>query len=300
MIFESDHEGFTAYRLSNDAFELLVVPEIGGKIVSLKRPDGREWLWRNPYLRQQKPIYGESFVQLHDTGGWDECFPTVNPCTLANGVQLPDHGELVTQAWQVDQSTDQSISLAVEGVRLDYRFSRSISLDDDGFSLTYHIENRSHQDLPFLWCAHPLFAIEPGMTIHLPGASKGKLTYATERHADGTEFVWPNLDGLDLSTPDPEAGIGLKSFVGPLDEGWVALRTQQEQLTLSFDPQKVSHVAFWMNYGAWSGSGSEPYRNLGIEPCIGAFDSLSEANPAPVIPGNDSLEWSLKVAIRQL
>ncbi|MBI1332558.1 MAG: hypothetical protein GC165_06730 [Armatimonadetes bacterium] len=300
MISESDHEGFTSYRLSNDAVELLVVPEIGGKIVSLKRPDGREWLWRNPHLSQQKPIYGESFVQLHDTGGWDECFPTVNPCTLASGVQLPDHGELVTQAWQVDQSTDQSISLSVEGVRLDYRFSRSISLEDDGFSLTYRIENQSQHDLPFLWCAHPLLSIEPGMTIHLPGAPKGKLTYATERHADGTEFVWPYLGGLDLSVPDPEARIGLKSFVGPLDEGWVALRTQQEQFTLSFNPNKISHVAFWMNYGAWSGSGSEPYRNLGIEPCIGAFDSLSEANPAPVIADNASLEWSLKVAIRQL
>lgn len=299
MITREVYEGFEAFRLSNDTLELLVVPAIGGKIVSLRRREGREWLWKNAHLKQTRASYGDSFVQLHDTGGWDECFPTVNPCTLPNGVQLPDHGELVTQAWQVQKTTENSIHLAVEGVVTDYRFERTLTLEKDQLDVAYRVENRSGKDMPFTWCCHPLLSIDQGMTINLSGKPSGKTTFVTYVGPVGVDFTHPSVDYYDLRNLSP-SGIGMKSFVGPLHDGWVALSNDSEELRFTFDLQDIQYVAFWMNYGAWSGCGSPNYFNLGIEPCIGPYDSLEEAikaGGAPVIEAGEVREWSLTIEI---
>ena len=36
-------------------------------------------------------------------------------------------------------------------------------------------------------------------------------------------------------------------------------------------------LCLWLNYGAWSGSGSQPHFKLGLEPSTAAFDSLAVA-----------------------
>jgi hypothetical protein len=36
-------------------------------------------------------------------------------------------------------------------------------------------------------------------------------------------------------------------------------------------------LGIWLNLGAWAGDGGAPYYNLGLEPCIGAQDSLADA-----------------------
>src|SRR6185437_8860294 len=59
---------------------VVVVPALGGKIVGLEI-GGREWLWRSR-ARAQRPADGVSYAAVGDTGGIDECFPTVAPCVL--------------------------------------------------------------------------------------------------------------------------------------------------------------------------------------------------------------------------
>lgn len=299
MLTREDYEGFEALRLSNGSVGLIVIPEVAGKIVSLKHAEGREWLWKNPFLPMRRPVYGESFVQFHDTGGWDECFPSVNPCKLPNGVEIPDHGELVTQAWQVLEATDHQVRMAVEGVRLDYLFERSMTLQEDGFRFEYKVENRSGEAMPFTWCCHPLLSIDGGAHIGLAGSPQGKLTYSTINLPVESEFDWPDLDVYDLSETGAK-GIGFKSFIGPLEEGWVRLWKSDGDIRFTFDLNEIQHVALWMNNGGWSGCDSPNYLNLGMEPCIGPFDSLAEAiqaGAAPLIQPFETREWSLGIRI---
>ena len=42
---------------------------------------GREWLWTSDVIAHQTPIDGASYVETADSGGYDECFPTVAACT---------------------------------------------------------------------------------------------------------------------------------------------------------------------------------------------------------------------------
>ena len=75
----------------------------------------------------------------------------------------------------------------------------------------------------------------------------------------------------------------------------------KHSFTFRFRPAEITHVGVWMNYGGWSGSGSENYYNLGLEPCIGGRDSLSSAKllgEYTVLPAQGSRSWRLELSIR--
>src|SRR5271156_6921865 len=98
-------DSFQAVALTNDAIRVVVIPGLGGKIISLQsRDSGREWLWRNPYLPLRKPPANPLNFGLFDAGGWDEVFPTVDPCRVPDSAwgnrTLTDHGELWYRPWQ--------------------------------------------------------------------------------------------------------------------------------------------------------------------------------------------------------
>lgn len=59
------------------------------------------------------------------------------------------------------------------GVRLPYRFRRRIYVAPASATLhfEYQVENLADTPMPFIWSAHPLFAIEPGMRVLLPLAA---------------------------------------------------------------------------------------------------------------------------------
>src|ERR1041385_3849854 len=95
-------QGFEVFTLANNEIELGVVPELGGRIVSLKNlRTRREWLWHplggRKLFRNQA---GDSF-ERSPLVGMDECLPTIAPCSWQQR-NLPDHGELWTADWSVD------------------------------------------------------------------------------------------------------------------------------------------------------------------------------------------------------
>src|SRR5882724_2414082 len=74
-------DGFETVVVDTGLLSLSLIPELGGKINSLRdRRTGREWLWRNPRQVYQRAPAGSAYVAVADTGGWDECLPTVAPC----------------------------------------------------------------------------------------------------------------------------------------------------------------------------------------------------------------------------
>ena len=76
-----------------------------------------------------------SYILEADTGGWDECFPSVAPCDYPSppwaGAHIQDHGELWSQpaALEVVEG-DHEVRLRTrwQGVVLPYTFERTISL----------------------------------------------------------------------------------------------------------------------------------------------------------------------------
>lgn len=301
------------YRLENPQLEVVIRPEIGGKIARLfDRVHGREWLWKNPLLPYRPPHYGATYVREHDSGGFDECFPAIAegpyPTKPWQGTVIPDHGELWGLPW-VGEVAEREAKLVVEGRRFPYRFERTATLAADApeLTLSYRVRNLAPQPFPFIWSAHPLLSIRPGMRLLLPegsplmvyGASKPELG---ER---GTSLRWPHHQGHDLSViPEAREGIALK-LCGPSPErGWVGLHDPETHTTLrlDYDPQEIPHLGLWLNYGGWTPFEDQPaYFNLGLEPCIGMGDDLGFAmeqfQAYGQIPAHGAVEWKLTLRL---
>ena len=309
-----------AVALSNDVMRLVVVPELGGKIISLtSRRSGREWLWSNPYLPLRKPPAGASDFGRYDTGGWDEVFPTINPCRVPNTAwgehMLTDHGELWYRPWRtiaaalVPQEA-ATLTLAVDNVELPFRFERTLTLEAGIGPLiaSYELTNRSDSPLPYLWAAHPLLAVEPGNTIRLPAGTRMTSTGGTglEFAGNAALFAWPMArlasgQAIDFSrVPDRAAKFAMKFFATGMSPGRIELvdKDQHASLQLSLDGVEIPCCGLWLNYGGWSGAGTSPYFNVGIEPTSSPHDDLSVAlrqQSARVLQESQTARWQLTI-----
>jgi galactose mutarotase-like enzyme len=311
-----------AVVLANDAMELIVLPELGGKILSLtSRATGRNWLWQNPYLKLRRPPAEVSSYGPYDLGGWDEVFPTVDPCHVLNSAwsarPLTDHGELWCRPWQILEAKcardePATLVMSVDGLDLPCYFERTLRLSAGSGVLTadYKLENRSDAPMPFIWAAHPLVAIEPGDSVHLPigtrmtSTARLNMELAPERDS----FTWPSAtlaDGkqIDLSqVPDANAGYAVKLFAENVQLGSVEVGHARsgERLRFKFDPAEISNVGIWMNFGAWSGANTSPYFNVGIEPTSCSSDNLERAflcGQASMLQPGETRRWRLSVQL---
>ncbi len=159
-----------------------------------------------------------------------------------------------------------------------------------------------------------MLAIEPDSVIDIAGNMPLRVDDAETRACSSEEIEqrWPNLvlrDGVshDLSqrfasNVKPRA-FASKIFVRSPDNGSASvLLTDGSRLTFRFDPEELPWLGLWINNGAWSGCGSEPYTNLGIEPATSPYDCVNEAidnNAVPWLRPGEERRWSLKVEIEK-
>ena len=162
--------------------ELSIIPELGGKINSLRdNRNGREWLWRHPRFPYKVVPHGSSYTAASDTGGWDECFPSVAQCEYPSapwqGAAIQDHGELWSHPVEFEMDEQEgSVTLRTrsQGVVLPYTFTRTITLTANSSVIraNYEVSKNADQPINYVWCIHPLLAIEPGMELRLPASAR--------------------------------------------------------------------------------------------------------------------------------
>lgn len=297
-------------------------PALGGKIGAL-RLAGREWLWTNDQLPRVAPTPDvaadddASYVETADTGGYDECLPTVGACTVdvpgTGRVALPDHGELWSQPGVTERlpSADGSAAAVTRwtGRRLAYAFSRTLTVGTDGaVRIDYALTSRAAEAMPFLWSAHPLLAFTPDTRLDLPIAARVRVAaeHGITFGGEGAEHRWPVLRvgdaqttrfgprELDFTRPAAvahmlaaseggAAGYACKLFLDlPRASVGRTVRLGVEQagarLEVEVDPGEVPHLGLWLNHGGWTPTRDRrPYYNLGFEPCLGVPDALDAA-----------------------
>lgn len=320
MPFVSDRihvEGFEAIRIQTGAIALTIIPELGGKVSSLcDLRTGREWLWRHPRYPYKRVPHGSSYVNKADTGGWDECFPSVSACPYPSdpwqGAAIQDHGELWSQSpeFEIDEQAETvALSTRWQGVALPYTFNRTITLDANSSVIhsEYQVQNHADQPLNFVWCIHPLLAIEPGMQLRLPASARFHVAgaFPDDLVTSHENLQYPfAASGLNLPLlPETDSGRAIKIWSDPLaeDDGWAALRASDGEFKIRWDVNLLPQVAAWMNFGAWAADGGTAYYNLGLEPCIGAQDSLNDAvniyNLFASLPPHGERSWWLDIEL---
>lgn len=300
--------------LSNDHLSLVILPEVGGKIASLRSlSSGREWLWTNPHLPTALPVYGASYVEKQDFGGWDEIFPSVSPAQVA-GFGIPDHGDLAVLPWEVLEQSNTRVKMAVTTRFAPVMFERTLTLEGAQLQADYRMTNLGNKPVPYLWCAHPLVALEPGMTIELPAGTPMRIDGGVNVPV-GKDFSWPFSASLSRHMPDggplsripnPKADgflpFAAKLFTAKGAVGEVAIGSPdgREKLRLTWDAADAPYLGLWLNCMGWSGCGSAPYFNMGVEPATAPFDDLGAAmmeGSGRWLGAGESRAWALGVAL---
>ena len=80
-VAEQTRRSLRTIEANNGLIAFAALPELGAKIISLRDlRNGRDGCGRPTGFRSNGMRYGTSYIEKADTGGWDECFPTVAPC----------------------------------------------------------------------------------------------------------------------------------------------------------------------------------------------------------------------------
>jgi galactose mutarotase-like enzyme len=308
--------GLPAIVLRGEELEVVAVPAVGMKLTNLRRPRGREWLWRSDQIALALPRPGASFVATADSGGWDECFPTVSPSPIPGAPSgtpaLPDHGELWSAQWSssvYEHAGGVTLAASAGGRLLPYAFDRELTVDpqEPAMRLRYRVRNTGGAPFPWIWCAHPLFNVQPGTTLELPTMHQVRLdaVHGIPDLGRGDIVGWPGAlggDGRHFTMPAAGAwAVKLFGDVGPSGRMALVDPRRGERLEMTVRPDEVPQVGIWINNRGWAPEGRTPYFNLALEPAIGAPDSLEEAvgewRTAQVLAPGEERSWGLEVRL---
>lgn len=308
--------GFPAIALRSPEIEAVVIPAIGARISHLRRRGGREWLWRNAQMPLALPDASRSYVERADSGGWDECFPTVAPSPIPGappgGPGLPDHGELWAADWSssvYERAAATTFLATAQGRMLPYEFSREVTLvpDEPVMRLSYRLRHTGAAPFAWIWSSHPLFIVQPEDEIELAGVREVRVDAVHGRGdlRSDEAVAWPGAigDGTNDRLRLPGADGWAAKLFAEAKAGRCGLidRQRGERLEMIADPAEVTHVGLWINCAGWAPPGIEPYYNLALEPCIGAPDSLLAAadrwHTAQRLNPGEERTWRLEVRL---
>ncbi len=244
-----------------------------------------------------------------DCGGWDEMFPTITPSACPDKpwehLMFPDHGEVWSRPWRYTYEGDR-LCMEVDGIELPYTLKKRLTLTGNRLHMEYELVNRAAASFSYLWAAHPLLKVEPGMKLHtIPAEGNIQLTYSHrerlgERHAISAYPLARTRDeGItDLSIlEDASCGHAEKYyFTDPLQDGYAAITdpVSGAGIVFRFDPEEIPYLAIWAHYGAFG------HYTVAPEPATGYLDSVQEAyNRGKVkqVSGGQTATWQLEVCL---
>jgi galactose mutarotase-like enzyme len=294
------------------------LPALGGKIASIS-VRGLELLQGPlaPYgPRTQTMAFDEG-----DASGWDECFPSVNACTVntpAGPASVPDHGDLWRVPWHLVTSSSMCATFRAQCFSLPLELQRTTTLlkTDEGWRLRadYKVTNSGDYPAPWSWTAHPSFAVETGDRIVLP-ESIHELRLAYSRGGrlgeEDAKVSWPMAalaqgEHTDLSLVEPpESGIGEKLFAGPLaaHENWAALERPGARLRIRFrfNPAATPYLGLWICQGGWPDRPGPKQNCVTLEPSTTAHDSLAQTGPwSRILAPGQAATWPMIVEIESI
>jgi galactose mutarotase-like enzyme len=283
----------TVIQLATEGVSLTMLPERGGKIVSLfDKRHGREWL-EQPNGEGLRVPAGAASFDLGDMCGWDEIMPTVASCRLNGSViELPDHGDLWQTSWDVLELGESTVTTRARGLSLDYVLERTLTLRADGLRVHYSVSTGSQVPQALLWAAHPLFSMHAGTRVVLDDA----VTNAAEVAASGVRHVvaWPR-EGVNVQEDLP-VGTGRKLFVkaSPTSEASLVDRSGTF-LTLQWSTNEAPYLGIWLDHCSLS-----RLPVVSLEPTTGNDDALDVAmrlGPLWEVSNDRPRRWSINVRL---
>lgn len=304
---ESTYKGMPSVVGENAELRVEIVPGRGGKLVSYRsKSSGKEWAFQTEV--PWKPLtYGMNWDD-GDRSGWDEMFPTILACPCPDqpwrGTEYPDHGEVWTLPWCYALQED-SVRMWVHGVKVPYQFSKTYSISNGTLHTNYEVHNPTPHAFSYLWCAHNLLAVSPGMKLLIPPHldtvqyQYSHLNRLTPKAYGRSSFPFVKDLSVDLSVIEPNLGQHAEKywFEGDVTEGRTGIYDPEsgETLGYTYSPEDVPYLAVWANYGAFNGD-----YTCALEPATGYLDDVyiaSVMNKVKSVAAYGHTEWTFQISL---
>lgn len=285
-----------------------LIPNPGGKLASLvDKSSGFEFLVQKAWPAYRPGKFDIPFVEA-ECSGFDEMFPTIDSCYCEqspwNGTLMADHGEVWSLPWSVNRN-ENSVTLAVDGVRFPYRLEKTIRLvGDSTLHYDYRLSNRTPFDFDYLWAGHLMINLLQGTKITVPDeCHKAVSVLSTGSRRFGDVQEWPDfLDRqghsyrADLVRPKSARAFEKFYFMEKLDKGFCKLEYPNgRELTIRFAGAAVPYLGLLVNENDW-----DDLYNIIVEPCSIGFDrpdSAKRFGQVSTLPGGGERTWELEIEI---
>jgi hypothetical protein len=279
-------------ELRFDDLSLLILPEFGGRIASVKLDGCDEWI-SQPMAPWVPRNVDDNFIRP-EISGWDEMVPTTDRCQSLDGLHdLPDHGEVWSRPWVVEEVTRTSLTLSIELVTRTLRFWRKVSLASTGpnqssITIDYQITNTGEIDVPAYWSSHPLFSAADITQVHI----------FPEVSLEQTAPQIPQIEQTFLPQ-NLQYGSSVEYWCRPdaTVESVTLLRSSGEYLNLSWSKTDVPYFGIFVDNKQYA-------REMVISPQPTIAYRVSERNAElarriPILVPNESFTWSLQIILKK-
>ena len=310
----------THVRLANADIELILDPEHGADILSIKSVARQaEFLLKTPWAERaeevlagkQTPFSLEPVAHWmeHYRGGWQLICPNAGPPRQIHNAPVGFHGEAAISAWKVNSTTAETIQMHLDLFSIPVRIERSIALVDNQIVIVDLITNLSSQSLEFDYSSHPAFGgelLEGEIEIE---TSARKFTLDEELQSPhgvaGSTHQWPLVKSgngsVDLShLPDVGTQFGVFGWLSDFDgPKWYRVRNAKKNLTLElqWEAEYLDFAWFWLEF---NNSADFPWfrrvRTFAIEPSSTQTSGKSRQSILKLTP-NQSTEIKQKVTV---
>jgi hypothetical protein len=308
------HDRQLAFASVGTDIRVVVVPAVGGKIVSITGPAGTEHVWRQPG-RTVQPITDTRDFADADISGLDDCFPTVDPCAdpdrPGTAAQLRDHGDVWHRSWEPTVSASV-LSLRTTGTDLPYALTKHLTVAGNRLLVEYDLTTTG-VCFTYQWTGHLLLAGTPDGRIALTGNPSARVAFAStgRLRADAGRWTWPYAPTTDPSLPTTDREHVDLSVMSPRDAGlnekvWLTSPTDgscrleppagqvdaAESVVVEFDPLLLPWLAICTDYGGWPAD--DPAYWIAIEPSTAGSDALADsvrAGTARTVEAGETHRW---------
>jgi len=301
--------GQTQIKLENEVLRVVLVPRMGGKIVSFFHKAKSFEAAAQPGENGKGVVTGkddsDSCVFAPYAYGLDEAFPNImeeNYTWKRRTRHYPDHGEIWRGRFQILDYGQKYAELAWESRDFGYLYEKRIRLEGDSLRLRYRIKNMVEEELPAIWTWHGLMRYEEDMEILMPDGAAWfrNVLDSPDLGEEGAVYPLQNACYDFTKVPRAESCCAVKYYVeSRVAEGYCGFYYPSSHMScmLQYDAGKLPYLGIWITAGGFQGD-----YNCALEPSNGFYDSISKAagnHRLPVLAAGESLEFELWVSLAE-
>jgi hypothetical protein len=252
-----------------DNWHIQYTPDDGARISVLKYADFN--LLSSGPLAFHPPERFSGEYETRPVYGYDDCFPTVDPCLYpTGGHQCRDHGELCWQKWDTEVAGN-SLICSTDSLQPRVNFKRILRFEGNSLTWRFEVSSLSAEHSVFLHVMHALLPVLQIKHIEIPECKK----IIDEITSEETGLKSSGELGECLLAFHP-GSFGMFLLKGIAD-GYVRLSfLNGVKLEIKFDHTIFPTLGIWWNNGGYP-EGGQLRTECAFEPIPGTCSDLAKS-----------------------